>query len=105
MIFKEEKLMEETLKLILSNIEKMNNNITERLDRVENRLDSIELEQKKTNKKIDTLSEDIGSLVTNDIAEGISSQLRDIKTEVEIIKGAVGEHEIDIKYLKKTKIS
>lgn len=102
------------IKTDISGINNRLDNIETRLDRLETKVDKLEtkvdkLETKvddgfaKVDERFDTLTKGIGNLVTNDIAEGISSQLREIKTEVSIIKSAVGEHEIDIRYLKKAK--
>lgn len=77
-----------------------------RLDKIENRLDKIEIEQKETNKRLDSISKGIGKLVADEVGESIleiKADINDIKTEVEIIKLSVGEHEMDIKYLKKVK--
>lgn len=77
-----------------------------RLGKIENRLDKIEIEQKETNKRLDSISKGIGKLVADEVGESIleiKADINDIKTEVEIIKLSVGEHEMDIKYLKKVK--
>ena len=95
------------IKTDISGINNRLDNIETRLDRLETKVDKLETKVDdgfaKVDERFDTLTKGIGNLVTNDIAEGISSQLRDIKTEVSIIKSAVGEHEIDIRYLKKAK--
>ncbi len=57
------------------------------------------------NQKISELSQDFAHVVSNDFALVISVQLDDIKREVSIIKSAVGEHELDLKYLKKISVS
>ena len=95
------------IKTDISGINNRLDNIETRLDRLETKVDKLETKVDdgfaKVDERFDTLTKGIGTLVTNDIAEGISSQLREIKTEVSIIKSAVGEHEIDIRYLKKAK--
>ena len=55
------------------------------------------------NKRLDELPKEIASTLSNEVVPVLSEQLHDIKTEVSIIKSAVGEHELDIKYLKKIK--
>ena len=55
------------------------------------------------NKRLDELPKEIASTLSNEVVPVLSEQLHDIKTEVSIIKSAVGEHEMDIKYLKKVK--
>lgn len=55
------------------------------------------------NKRLDELPKEIASTLSKEVIPVISEQLHDIKTEVSIIKSSVGEHEMDIKYLKKVK--
>ena len=57
----------------------------------------------EVNKRLDELPKEIASTLSNEVIPVISEQLHDIKTEVSIIKSSVGEHEMDIKYLKKVK--
>ena len=54
-------------------------------------------------KRLTQLSTDVSNVLSQEIVQTISTQLHDIKTELTIIKSSVGEHEMDIKYLKKAK--
>ena len=86
----------------------------ELLQQILNKLDNLETKMDTLNKKVDTgfsdvnkrldeLPKEIASTLSNEVIPVISEQLHDIKTEVSIIKSSVGEHEMDIKYLKKVK--
>lgn len=55
-------------------------------------------------KKFNELTRDIAHNVSTEVAQVLSDQLRDIRTEISIIKSSVGEHELDLKYFKKVTI-
>ena len=84
------------------------------LQQILNKLDNLETKMDTLNKKVDTgfnevnrrldaLPKEIASTLSAEVIPVLSEQLHDIKTEVSIIKSSVGEHEMDIKYLKKIK--
>jgi prefoldin subunit 5 len=76
----------------------------EDLGRVERDLkEDIKSLDAKIDNRFDSLSKDVAQLLSNDMSEVISSKLSSLQTEVGIIKSSVGEHEMDIKYLKKVK--
>ena len=84
----------------LGNIKGQINTINTRLDNLGEKMDDG---FSSVNKRLDELPKEIASTLSNEVVPVLSEQLHDIKTEVSIIKSAVGEHEIDIKYLKKIK--
>ena len=84
----------------LGNIKGQINTINTRLDNLGEKVDTGFSE---VNKRLDELPREIASTLSSEVIPVLSDQLHDIKTEVSIIKSAVGEHEIDIKYLKKIK--
>lgn len=63
--------------------------LREEQTKTNDRLGSLETKVDKgfedVNKRIDTLKSDIANLVTNDIAEGISNQIKDVKQDVEFL--------------------
>lgn len=84
----------------LGNIKGQINTINTRLDNLGEKVDTGFSE---VNKRLDGLPKEIANTLSSEVIPVLSDQLHDIKTEVSIIKSAVGEHEIDIKYLKKIK--
>ena len=72
------------------------NTINTRLDNLSEKMDDG---FSSVNKRLDALPKEIASTLSNEVVPVLSEQLHDIKTEVSIIKSAVGEHELDIKYL------
>ena len=100
-------------KEILELLRDMQNNINKRFDIIEAGQEELKASQKEITSRLDELSKGIGKLVSDEVGESISNNKKDIeeikeginkiKTEVEIIKLSVGEHEMDIKYLKKVK--
>ena len=81
--------------------------ILNKLDNLETKTDTlnekVDTGFSDVNKKLDELPKEIASTLSNEVIPAIYEQLHDIKTEVSIIKSSVGEHEMDIKYLKKVK--
>ena len=75
---------------------------------VHNNIQSLELKVdngfSNVDKKLNELAKDISHVISDDVSQAISSQLRDIRTEISIIKSSVGEHELDLKYFKKVTI-
>lgn len=55
-------------------------------------------------KKINDLAKDLAHGVSDEVSQALSLQLRDLRTEIAIIKSSVGEHELDLKYFKKVTI-
>lgn len=88
----------EEIKSLRSDIKTVNNNVQLLESKMDTGFSNI-------NKKISELSQDIAHIVSNDVAHVISVQLDDLKREVSIIKSAVGEHELDLKYFKKISMS
>ncbi len=88
----------EEMKALRSDIKTVNNNVQSLESKMDTGFSNI-------NQKISELSQDIAHVVSNDVAHVISVQLDDIKREVSIIKSAVGEHELDLKYFKKISVS
>lgn len=84
----------------LGSIKGQINTINTRLDNLGEKMDDG---FSSVNKRLDELPKEIASTLSNEVIPVISEQLHDIKTEVSIIKSSVGEHEMDIKYLKKVK--
>lgn len=80
---------------------------TEILQQILIKLDSLEAKVDNgfanVDKRFDQLSKDVSNVLSNELVQTISDQLHDIKTEISIIKSSVGEHEMDLKYLKKVK--
>ena len=75
---------------------------------VHNNIQSLELKVdngfSNVDKKLNELAKDISHVISDEVSQAISSQLRDIRTEISIIKSSVGEHELDLKYFKKVTI-
>ncbi len=65
--------------------------------------DKVDSGFNQIDKRLTQLSIDVSNVLSQEIVQTISTQLHDIKTELAIIKSSVGEHEMDIKYLKKAK--
>nr|WP_307989186.1 hypothetical protein [uncultured Niameybacter sp.] len=87
----------EQLALIQADVRNMQENIKQLEFKVDNGFSSID-------KKVADLSKDISSVVSDQVVQAISDQLRDLRTEISIIKSSVGEHELDLKYFKKVTI-
>ena len=86
----------EVLQQILNKLDNLETKMDIGFNEVNKRFDEV-------NKRLDALPKEIASTLSTEVIPVLSEQLHDIKTEVSIIKSAVGEHEIDIKYLKKIK--
>lgn len=84
----------------LGSIKGQINTINTRLDNLGEKMDTGFNE---VNRRLDALPKEIASTLSAEVIPVLSEQLHDIKTEVSIIKSSVGEHEMDIKYLKKIK--
>ena len=65
----------------------------ERLDSLENRVDKG---FKDVNERFDGMSASIGHMVTNEIADELSSKLKEIKTDVKFVKRKVQDTEEDV---------
>ena len=71
--------------------------------RIDNLGEKMDTGFNDVNKRLDELPKEIASTLSSEVIPVLSDKLHDIKTEVSIIKSSVGEHEMDIKYLKKVK--
>lgn len=86
----------ELLKSIQGNIALMKDDITSMkgdIKRLDNKVDNLD---NKVDKRFDELTSDIGNLVSKDIAEGISSQIKDVKQDVEFLTHKTTETEKDV---------
>ncbi|MGN9134207.1 hypothetical protein ACTNDG_01915 [Clostridium sp. HCP1S3_B4] len=63
------------------------------IKRLDNKIDNLD---NKVDKRFDELTSDIGNLVSKDIAEGISSQIKDVKQDVEFLTYKTTETEKDV---------
>lgn len=72
---------------------KMYSEMQEGFSSVNKRIDDLE---NKVDKRFDTLTSDIGNLVSKDIAEGISNQIKDVKQDVEFLTHKTTETEKDV---------
>ena len=79
----------ELLKTIQGDISSMKDDISLMKDDIK-RLDN------KVDKRFDELASEIGDLVSKDIAEGISNQIKDVKQDVEFITHKTTETEKDV---------
>ncbi|WP_244832989.1 hypothetical protein [Clostridium sp. BJN0001] len=81
-------------------MEKSNNDLFELISKMYNDLKSsindIKTEQIKTNERLDSLSSGIGKMITNEMADELSSQLKEIKTDVRFVKRKVQDTEEDV---------
>ena len=105
-----DKKMDDKFEIIDSRFTEMNNRFTDmdnRFTQIDNRFTDMDKKIDdgfaSMDKRLDNLSKEISSVLANDLVQTISNQLHDIQTELSIIKSSVGEHEMDIKYLKKVK--
>lgn len=87
----------EQLALLHTDIKNMQENIKQLEFKVDNGFSGID-------RKFNDLNKEISSVVSEQVVHAISDQLRDLKTEISIIKSSVGEHELDLKYFKKVTI-
>ena len=69
------------------------NNLENRFDNLEGRFDNLEI---KIDKRFDNLTLDIGNLVTMDIADGISNQIQDVKSDIKFLTHKTQETEKDV---------
>ena len=86
----------ELLKSIQGDIALMKDDITSMkgdIKRLDNKIDNLD---NKVDKRFDELTSDIGNLVSKDIAEGISSQIKDVKQDVEFLTYKTTETEKDV---------
>lgn len=74
-------------------INKISNDMQEGFKNVNNKIDNLEV---KMDTRFDTLTSDIGNLVTNDIAYGISNQITDVKGDIKFIKHKINTTEEDV---------
>lgn len=88
-------------------LNKMYSDLTQKIDNVNSEMQEIEQSIKKldtkmdkgfdeVNVRIDTLSIGIGKMITNEVAEELSDQLRIIKSDVKFVKHKVQETEEDV---------
>ena len=76
-----------------SSINNRIDNVETKVDNLENKVDNLE---NTMNKRFDELTSDISNLVSKDIAEGISSQIDDIKTDLGFVKHKLNATEEDV---------
>ena len=93
----------EVLQQILNELGDIKGQINTLNTRIDNLGEKMDTGFSEVNKRLDELPKEIASTLSNEVIPVISEQLHDIKTEVSIMKSSVGEHEMDIKYLKKVK--
>lgn len=74
-------------------ITKMYTEMKEGFSSINNRIDNLETTM---NKRFDELTSDISYLVSKDIAEGISNQIDDIKTDIGFVKHKLNATEEDV---------
>ena len=82
-------LMKDDITSMKSDITSMKGDIK----RLDNKIDNLD---NKVDKRFDKLTSDIGNLVSKDIAEGISSQIKDVKQDVEFLTHKTTETEKDV---------
>ncbi|MDD5793938.1 MAG: hypothetical protein PUD42_04125 [Clostridiales bacterium] len=82
-------LMKDDITSMKSDITSMKGDIK----RLDNKIDNLD---NKVDKRFDELTSDIGNLVSKDIAEGISSQIKDVKQDVEFLTYKTTETEKDV---------
>jgi len=93
----------EVLQQILNELGDIKGQISTLNTRIDNLGEKMDTGFSDVNKRLDELPKEISSTLSSEVIPVLSEQLHDIKTEVSIIKSSVGEHEMDIKYLKKVK--
>ena len=93
----------EVLQQILNELGDIKGQINTLNTRIDNLGEKMDTGFSEVNKRLDELPKEIASTLSNEVIPVIPEQLHDIKTEVSIMKSSVGEHEMDIKYLKKVK--
>ena len=69
------------------------NTINTRIDTLEAKINSLET---NINNKLDTLTSDIGNLVSKDLADTISNQITKLNQDVKFIKRKVQDTEEDV---------
>lgn len=68
-------------------------NLDNKVNNLENKVDNLDT---KMDKRFDELTSDIGNLVSKDIAEGISNQIKDVKQDVGFLTHKTTETEKDV---------
>ena len=86
----------ELLKTIQGDISSMKDDIILMKDDISLMKDDIKRLDNKVDKRFDELASEIGDLVSKDIAEGISNQIKDVKQDVEFITHKTTETEKDV---------
>ena len=81
------------MKSEMNGMKKEQTKTNERLDKLENRVDKGFNE---VNKRFDEMSDAIGHMLTNEIAEELSNKLKEIKTAVKFVKRKVQDTEEDV---------
>ena len=83
-------------KEILELLKTIQGDISSIKDDISSMKDDIKRLDNKVDKRFDELASEIGDLVSKDIAEGISNQIKDVKQDVEFITHKTTETEKDV---------
>ncbi|WP_244833402.1 hypothetical protein [Clostridium sp. BJN0001] len=77
-------------------ITKMYSDLKSEISDVKKDISGIKAEQIKTNERLDSLSEGVGKMVAHEVADELSTQLKEIKTDVRFVKRKVQDTEEDV---------
>ena len=83
-------------KEILELLKTIQGDISSIKDDISSMKDDIKRLDNKVDKRFDELASEIGDLVSKDIAEGISNQIKDVKQDVEFLTHKTTETEKDV---------
>ncbi len=83
----------ELMTKMYSEMQDMKQELKDDIKGVDSKIDVLEI---KIDKRFDGLTSDIGNLVTNDIAEGISNQIEDVKSDIKFLTHKTQETEKDV---------
>ena len=78
---------------IYNEMQEMRKELKSDIKSVDTKVDSLE---SKMDKRFDNLTSDIGNLVTRDIADGISIQIQDVKSDIKFLTHKTQETERDV---------
>ena len=83
-------------KEILELLKTIQGDISSIKDDISSMKDDIKRLDNKVDKRFDELASEIGDLVSKDIAQGISNQIKDVKQDVEFLTHKTTETEKDV---------
>ena len=86
-------IMEKEILELLKAMQNDINSIKVDITKLDNKIDNLETNM---NKRFDELNSDIANLVSKDIADGISKQISEVRTDIKFVKHKVQDTEEDV---------